>query len=240
MSWLGQRPFSLKSALVMRSTATCRPNSEFGARSSAQVCKTRNDEPRRTVLRAVRGILCVSASIRRCHGVHQPIPRFQFVGGSRLADGNFQVVFLGAHRSKTNKFPFSRRAFPAHPSYVEAVPKNHAVLRPSSEPFGRGWTERHHDRAQRTNKRTEIRTRKRNADRRSPQPLAFRQARTLRRARSPVGVPRRFCLRDSRIPKCGFGPGFAERSAYRWRGLSRRRLPRLQRAPRVPVIVPAG
>jgi hypothetical protein len=37
------------------------------------------------------------------------------------------------------------------------------------------------------------------------------------RARSPVGVPRRFCPWDSRIPRCGVGPGFAA-LVPRWRG----------------------
>ena len=64
------------------------------------------------------------------------------------------------------------------------------------------------------------------------------EARTLRRARSPVGVPLRFCPWDSRIPRCGVGPGCAEQ-APDVAGVSRRRRPRLQRAPRTPVMVPA-
>jgi len=58
------------------------------------------------------------------------------------------------------------------------------------------------------------------------------------RARSPSGVPPRLCPWDSRIPRCDPGPGFAER-APSLAGVSRRRPPRLQRAPRVPVLMPA-
>src|SRR6185437_13006514 len=58
------------------------------------------------------------------------------------------------------------------------------------------------------------------------------------RARSPVGVPRRFCPWDSRIPRCGLGPGFAA-LAPRWRGSPAGANPGYSEAPRTPVIVPA-
>ena len=49
---------------------------------------------------------------------------------------------------------------------------------------------------------------KQNADRRGSTCLPCGK-RAPCRARSPVGVPRRFCPWDSRIPRCGLGPGFA-------------------------------
>ena len=58
------------------------------------------------------------------------------------------------------------------------------------------------------------------------------------RARSPVGVPRRLCPWDSRIPWCN--PDQVSRSRrLSMAGVSRRRPPRFQRAPRMPVIMPA-
>ena len=82
--------------------------------------------------------------------------------------------------------------------------------------------------------------RKKDAERRKaqtyPPQLALRRAPC--RARSPSGVPPRLCPRDSRIPRCDSGPGFAALAPW-MAGVSRRRRPRLQRAPRVPVIMPA-
>jgi hypothetical protein len=58
------------------------------------------------------------------------------------------------------------------------------------------------------------------------------------RARSPVGVPRRLFPWDSRIPRCN--PDQVSRSRrLSMAGVSRRRPPRFQRAPRMPVIMPA-
>ena len=58
------------------------------------------------------------------------------------------------------------------------------------------------------------------------------------RARSSVGVPRRLCPWDSRIPRCGSDQVSRSRRLS-MAGVSRRRPPRFQRAPRVPVIMPA-
>ena len=79
--------------------------------------------------------------------------------------------------------------------------------------------------------------RKQNADRRCPQPLALRQARTLQGAlacrRSTAALPL-----ELTHPKVQPGPGFAEQAPVGG-GVSRRRSPRFQRAPRMPVIMPA-
>ena len=171
MSWLGQRPFSLKSALVMRSTATCRPNSEFGARSSAQVCKTRNDEPRRTVLRAVRGISCVSAGIKRSSRrppanstlpirQRKPSCRWQFPGS---VPGRPLERMKYNSRSRGALFLRTRAMCKPFPKTTPYSPR---------QSFGRGWTEgimigTAHEQ---TNGNW---TRKQNADRSSPQPLAL-------------------------------------------------------------------
>src|SRR5579863_3113996 len=86
------------------------------------------------------------------------------------------------------------------------------------------------------NKQTEKKDAERRKTQTYPPQLALRRAPC--RARSPSGVPPRLCPWDSRIPRCDFGPGFAER-APKVAGVSRRRPPRLQRAPRTPVIMPA-
>ena len=85
--------------------------------------------------------------------------------------------------------------------------------------------------------RTDGKKRKQNADRRGSTCLPCGK-RAPCRARSPVGVPRRFCPWDSRIPRCGVGPGFAE-LAPRWRGSPAGANPGYSETPRTPVIVPA-
>ena len=141
-------------------------------------------------------------------------------------------------RDGRQALPFSRRDFLRVRAMRHAIPKNDAATRPSSEQFGRGEIRGAQDRARRTRERTNgKKKRKQNADRRGSTCLPCGK-RAPCRARSPVGVPRRFCPWDSRIPRCGVGPGFAA-LAPTMAGVSRRRQPRLQRAPRTPVIVPA-
>ena len=84
----------------------------------------------------------------------------------------------------------------------------------------------------------ERKRRMRNAVRRGRKPPQLALRRAPCRARSPSGVPPRLCPRDSRIPRCNFGPGFAGQ-APRWRGSPAGTGPGYSEAPRMPVIMPA-
>ena len=121
------------------------------------------------------------------------------------------------------------------------LPKTTPRSRPSSDDPGVESPD-HHDRRRRKTGCKSFRLasgnqRKQNADRRGSTCLPCGK-RAPCRARSPVGVPRRFCPWDSRIPRCGRRTRFRGAGAT-MAGVSRRRQPRLQRAPRTPVIVPA-
>ena len=80
---------------------------------------------------------------------------------------------------------------------------------------------------------------KRNADKRcsrKPPHLAVRRAPC--KARSPIGVPPRLLPKGVIVPKAHPGPGFVRRASRG--GFAADASPHFQRAPRAPVIVPAG
>src|SRR6185437_2123231 len=113
----------------------------------------------------------------------------------------------GARRKTSAPVPAAR--FFARPSYEKASPKNDAAtdLRQINPVWRAGlimvqW--------RRTKERTDGKIKKEAERRQTRVYLLHRKAqRAPCRARSPVGVPRRFCPWDSRIPRCGVGPGFA-------------------------------
>ena len=140
-------------------------------------------------------------------------------------------------RDERQALPFSRRDFLRVRAMRHAIPKNDATTRPSSEQFGRGETEALKiGHGARTNERTE---KEKEAERRQTRVylLALRQARTLQGALA--------CRRSTAVLPLGLThPKVRRRTRFRgvgatMAGVSRRRQPRLQRAPRTPVIVPA-
>ena len=160
----------------------------------------------------------------------------------------------------TQAFSFSRCVFVRTRAMRHAIPKSDAATSDLRRMIPEWKRPKHHDRTRRTAARMSEAIsgndlaahpllpdfaslsglqdkRKQNADRRCP-PASPCGKRAPCRARSPVGVPRRLCPRDSRIPKCN--PDQVSRSRrLSMAGVSRRRSPRFQRAPRMPVIMPA-
>jgi len=154
------------------------------------------------------------------------------------------------------------RFFDSHPSYEQARPKNLAASsdRRQIDPAVEGRI--HHDRrgvgwvsADRrvthrsswwvttlaaANPPEKRKKRKQNAERRNFTNLRACTRRASSGTRTPSGVPLRLSSKGLTHPKDS-APDQASRSAApRMAGVSRRRRPRLQRAPRVPVMVPAG
>ena len=82
------------------------------------------------------------------------------------------IAVAEAIKSRSRDAVFVRTRVVRH-----AIPKNDTVRRPSSEPFGRGWSKRHHDRARCTNERTDGKNkRKQNADRRGSPCFTLRRS----------------------------------------------------------------
>ena len=125
----------------------------------------------------------------------------------------------------------------SRPSYEQASPKNDTAPRPSSEPLGVDYP--NGSRSGTAHERTNGRKKEKEAERRQTRVylLALRQARTLQGALA--------CRRSTAVLPLGLThPKVRSRTRFRgagasMAGVSRRRQPRLQRAPRTPVIVPA-
>ena len=132
----------------------------------------------------------------------------------------------------------SRGAVFSRPSYEQASPKNDTAPRPSSEPLGVDYP--NGSRSGTAHERTNGRKikRKQNADRRGSPCFTFR--RSAHPAQGALA-----CRRSTPVLPLGLThPKVRHRTRFRGAGakvagVSRRRQPPLQRAPRTPVIVPA-
>src|SRR5487761_929895 len=155
--------------------------------------------------------------------------------GSLGGDGTVAYPAQGHAKAKQSR---SRGAgFCSRPSYEHAIPKNDATtdLRQSNSAVERP----RRSRSGTAHGRTNGRKKEKEAERRQTRIylLALRQARTLQGALA--------CRRSTAVLPLGLThPKVRSRTRFRgvgasMAGVSRRRQPRLQRAPRAPVIVPA-